>query len=124
MGNRLRRSGLAFLAVVGLLCCRPDSAEAHPNLAGQWFAPVPPGGFMLFEFAPGEYLGNGVWRGPFVWIVSGCPTSHGVYELKMFTGTQGTLGLREGLSAPGWTVGNVDLAGPVIQYLNTPFRKR
>src|SRR4051794_34711278 len=72
----------AFLAA-SLLACRPGGAHAHPQLAGRWSAPVPPpGGSMAFDFGCGEYIGEGVWRGPFVFIVSGKVVEQGMYELR------------------------------------------
>jgi hypothetical protein len=122
---RARRIGLAiFLAVAGWLACQPGQALAHPNLAGQWVTLVPPGGSMVLDFTCGKYMGNGVWRGHFVFTVSGVPTGSGEYELRLYTGTQGTLGLIDPLSAPGWTVGNLNLDLPTVTYLSTTFKRQ
>jgi hypothetical protein len=124
MGACLRRGGVVVvLAVAALLSWLASRAEAHPHLVGPWRVNVPPGGFMLLEFGPGEYLGNGTWRGPFTYVVSGHPTSVGVYELQMFTGTEGTLGLRENLSAPGWNVGTVDFGAPSVTLRHTIYKR-
>jgi hypothetical protein len=124
MGARWRRGGVVVvLAVAALLSWQAGKVEAHPHLLGRWVARVPPGGFMVLEFGPGEYLGNGTWRGPFTYAVSGHPTSVGVYELQMFTGTEGTLGLRENLSAPGWNVGTVDLGAPSVTLRFTTYKR-
>jgi hypothetical protein len=124
MSARWRRGGLVIvLAVAALLSWQSGKVEAHPHLLGRWVANVPPGGFMVLEFGPGEYLGNGTWRGPFTFVVSGCRASVGVYELQMFTGTEGTLGLREKLSAPGWSVGTVDFGARSVTLRQTTYKR-
>jgi hypothetical protein len=97
--------------------------QAHPHLAGRWTAAVPPGGLMSLRFECGRYLGNGVWRGPFTLEVSGVMASVGEYELRMYSGSQGTLSLMDPLSAPGWTVGNVDFDLPTVTYINTTYKR-
>src|SRR4051812_10215888 len=124
MMGRLRRSGVTAVgAVAGLLWCLADRAEAHPSLGGTWVSPLPDRTSMILEFAPGLYLGSGIWRGPFTLVVSGCPTSIGEYELLMYTGTQGVLSIREGATAPGWRVGTVDFAAPEVMYLGANYRR-
>jgi hypothetical protein len=112
-----------LLAVLGLLVWRPGAVQAHPHLVGDWVTRTPPGGYMMFHFGPGCYLGNGVWRGPFFQVVSNVPTGSGQYELHLFTGTEGTLWLRFEAAAPGHTVGTVDLAIPEIVYQFTVYKR-
>ncbi len=124
MVARFRRSALAAVAAVLALACWQGKAQAHPHLVGPWFAPVPPGGFMVFEFGVGEYLGDGIWRGPFSSVISHMPAAVGDYELRMFNGTQGTLSLREKKTGPGWSVGIVDFSVPAVYYQDVTYRRR
>jgi hypothetical protein len=123
MAVHFRHSRVAVLVVAGLLLCQPGKAGAHPHLIGPWVSPLPQGGYMSYTFGPGEYLGSSIWRGPYEYVVSGCPTVVGEYELLMFTGTQGMLSLREGVTAPGWTVGIVDFVGPLFVYRHAEYKR-
>jgi hypothetical protein len=119
-----RSTWAVLLGVAGLLFCQPGRTEAHPHLVGPWLARVPPGGYMTFDFGVAKYIGNGCWRGPYFQTVSGFPASCGIYELQMYTGTLGTLALRENLSAPGWSVGNVDLAIPEVVFKDVVYKRQ
>jgi hypothetical protein len=122
MGTSFRRgSWAAVLAVAGWLLCQPGTAQAHPHLVGKWSAPVPPGGLMVYEFGPSEYIGNGVWRGPYTYFVSNSPVARGTYELRLFVGAEGTVGLREG-PAGATNVATVDLATKVMIFRNVAYR--
>lgn len=116
------RSLRGLFALVLLLLVHTDRAQAHPHLYGSWVANVPPGGFMALDFGPAEYMGVGVWRGPFTFTVTG-QTSCGVYELRMYTGTQGTVSLRDG-NMIGTKVGTVDFETRKLTYLQTTFVNR
>src|SRR4051794_29200057 len=99
------RSVWGFAAVL-LLLCQVGGARAHPHLGGTWISHTPPGGYMRLDFTPGELIGAGVWKGCFT-ITYSDYTSSGVYELRMFSGTEGTLGLRDG-NMIATKVGTVD----------------
>jgi hypothetical protein len=124
MRIQFRRASLVVLVtIIGWLSFSASNAQAHPHLVGKWQSPTPPGGLMTLEFGPGCYMGNGVWRGPFFHVVSGVPASAGMYELRMYTGTQGALCLRDNVTAPGWTVGIVDFAAPAVNYMNVTYKR-
>jgi hypothetical protein len=122
MDARFRRHGLAvLLAVIAALLCRPGQLQAHPHFCGRWTSPTPPGGLMVFEFGTGDYIGNGMWRGPFVHSVSGLVVDQGIYELRMFTGTEGTICLKESRWYDPSTVGNVDLGARSMTLRNVTY---
>jgi hypothetical protein len=121
MSIRIGRTGLAFvLALAGALLWQPATAHAHPQLAGKWSAPVPPGGLMVYEFGCGEYRGDDVWRGPFTLFVMNVPVASGTYELRM-NGLVGSLGF---MDCPGGqtTVGLADLGARVITYKDVTYK--
>jgi hypothetical protein len=123
MSTRSGRAGLAaVLAVAGLLLFQPGKVQAHPQFAGKWMALTPPGGFMLYEFGVGDYIGNGIWRGPFSFVVSGLFVEQGEYELRMFNGTQGTISLRSHKTMAASSVGNVDLAARAMDFMGVNYR--
>jgi hypothetical protein len=76
---------------------------------------------MSYDFAPGEYVGDGVWRGPLLFCMPTGPVSPGTYELRMFTGTEGTLGLIDGVGI-AVRVGNVDLGRRVMTFMSVTYR--
>jgi hypothetical protein len=133
------RVGWAVLLAAGLLAFLPGSARAQPNLVGHWIAIVPPAPPVLpgqpapqappgqlkityeYEFGPGEYNGNWVWRGPLTFYVGGCIVSTGTYQLRMFNGVEGTLELRDG-NGVAHAVGNVDLGARLMNFKNVIFR--
>ena len=128
MAGSFRRSSLAvLLGVAGLLLCQPSNAQAHPLFAGRWVAPTPPGGLLEYDFEVGEYIGNGIWRGHFTFLVCQVPVASGWYELRMFTGTEGTLSLPITYTSTETTtfstVGNVDLGSRVTNFLGTTYRR-
>jgi hypothetical protein len=114
--------GLAALAAVVLLLSQPGQAPAHPHLLGAWSAEVPPGGLSVYEFGPGEYVGAGVWHGPFTYSVAGCAVSPGIYDLRMVSTTQGSLGLRDGNLIATYA-GVVDFAAGTVTIMHTPHRR-
>ena len=115
------RGGLAALLAAGLLSCLSGNAQAHPYLVGRWVAPVPPGSSLVYDFGPGEYVGNWVWHGTFTFFVADCPVSTGTYQLLMFNGVEGTLSLRDG-NGITTAVANVDLGAKVMTFKNVIFR--
>jgi hypothetical protein len=115
------RSIWGVVAAVLLLLCQTGAARAHPHLCGTWIAHVPPGGHMVLDFGPAELFGAGVWRGCFTSSVSGYEAG-GVYELRMFSGTEGTLGLRDG-NMIATKVGTVNFETNEVIYLNTQYRR-
>src|SRR5439155_1847345 len=91
------RGGLAVLLAAGLLSCLSGNAQAHPNLIGRWVGQVPPGtAAPAYDFSPGEYVGNWIWRGALTFSVADCPTSTATYVLAMLNGSEGTVELRDG----------------------------
>jgi hypothetical protein len=122
MSTRLRRAGsFLLLALSAILLYPPGSARAHPQLVGRWSAPVPPGGLMVYDFGPGQYGGNWVWRGPFTYIVNGCPLATGTYELQLFSGTEGTLKLLDTPVGTG-AVGTINFAEREFIFKTVSFR--
>jgi hypothetical protein len=121
MGTRFRRGGLASLAVAALLLGQPGKVEAHPHLACKWVTPAPAGGYMSYDFRLGKYIGMGVWEGPFFLVVSNVPVSTGIYELRMFTGNEGTISLRDG-TCIGVRVGIVDFRARAMTFMNEVYR--
>ncbi len=124
MNARLCRGGFAvFIAMALLLSFRPGSVQAHPRLTGHWQATPHPGLTLVYEFSPGEYGGGGVWYGSFTYFVNGCQASIGVYELRICSGTQATLGLKDGPMI-GTDVANIDLGERVMTLRNVTFTFR
>src|SRR5262249_19940423 len=110
-----------ILAAAGLLLCQPRDAQAHPHFCGRWIAPVPPGGVMVYEFGPGEDITNWIWKGHFIFYVSGFPVTEGTYTLRMYTGTEGTVELRDG-NYLSTSVGELSLANRVFNFKSVNFR--
>ena len=124
MLTRLVRSAAALLfAVTGWLLC-PGSAQAHPQLAGEWMSPTPPGGFLVFHFGQGEHLGNGLWRGVCSLNVSNCSVVSGTYELNMINDHEATLTPLRNATNTSPTVGIVDLGSGVLTLKNVTYRRR
>jgi hypothetical protein len=124
----LRRSSLAvLLSVAGLLLCQPGKAQAHPQFTGRWVSPTPPGGLMEYIFDEGEYIGGGIWRGRFTFLVSNVPVASGCYELFLFNGNQGTISLPITYTRTEITtfsyVGNVDLGARMMTYMGASYRR-
>jgi hypothetical protein len=118
-----RRVGLAaVLVVAGLFSPLAGEARAHPNLIGRWVAPEPPGGVQMYDLGCGVYIGNGIWRGPFVYVVNGFPVEKGEWELRFYTGSEGTLSIQSPISG-GSRVGVVDLGTRTFYFKNMTFRK-
>jgi hypothetical protein len=124
MGAASTRAGLAVaVAAVVLLSCQTGTVHAHPHLVGRWASPTPPGGLMEIHFGPGAYIDNMVWRGPCLIVVSGCVAGYGEYELRMFSGTQGTIGIKSGPYLIGTRVGLVDFAAPQVDFLGVIYKR-
>jgi hypothetical protein len=110
----------ALVLAAGVMSCLPGKSLAHPHLVGRWVAEAPPGGSMVYDFGPGEYVGNWVWRGPFTFSVANCPVATGTYQLLMFNGVEGTLSLRDG-NEISTGVANVDLGRRSMTFKNVIF---
>jgi hypothetical protein len=121
MSTRLRRGGWAALAAAALLLVRPGNAQAHPHLVGKWVGTAAPGLILAYDFGPPHYVSDGVWVGPFTFSVDGSPVSDGRYEIRMFTGAQGTLGLRDGTELE-LRVGVVDFGTRAMTLKSVTFR--
>jgi hypothetical protein len=122
MSTRFGPSGLAFLFVgVALLLLQPGKAQAHPQLAGRWFATAPPNLNMSFEFAPGQYIGDGIWRGHYILYWANDPIAGGDYEFRLMNGTQGTLNLQDGILVDRRT-GEVDVGTRVMTLKGATYR--
>lgn len=122
MPASIRRAGVVCFAILVLLLPAPPPLHAHPQLAGQWVAHEPPGGIQVYDLGCGVYIGNGIWRGPFVYIVSGQPVEKGEYELRFFTGVDATLSIQSPISG-GSRVGIVDFGPRIFSFKNVTFRK-
>jgi hypothetical protein len=122
MSARLNLNILAVIfGVVALLFLQPGKAQAHPQLAGRWFATTPPNVNMSYAFAPGEYIGDGIWRGIFTLYWANGQISCGEYELRVFRGNVGTLSLRDGRLANA-RVALVDLGTKVMTLNDVTYR--
>jgi hypothetical protein len=76
---------------------------------------------MEYDFGPGEYAGNWVWKGPFTLSIANCAVSTGTYQLRMFTGTEGTVELRD-FNGLAHAVANVDLGNRLMNFKSVIFR--
>jgi hypothetical protein len=122
MIRQLTRAAAAALAAATLLLCRPGAAEAHPLLIGQWAAEAPPGNVVIYDFGPADYVYNGVWRGRYTLSVSGRVTVDGCYELRQFSGTEATIGLKDGVGI-ATAVGNIDFAARTMNFRGVIYRR-
>jgi hypothetical protein len=68
---------------------------------------------MSYDFAPGVFIGTGIWRGGYTLLWGNTPICWGEYELRIYNGTVGTLRLQDGALA-AWWVGTVDLGTRVL----------
>jgi hypothetical protein len=122
MVRQLPRAAAAALAVATLLLCLPGAAEAHPLLTGQWGAEVPPGNVVVYDFGPADYIYNGVWRGQYTLVISGRVTVGGCYELRQFSGTEATIGLKDGVGI-STAVGIIDFAARTMNFRGVIYRR-
>jgi hypothetical protein len=51
---------------------------------------------MSYDFEPGKYIGDLIWRGKYTLYWADYPISCGTYELRLYNGTQATLALVDG----------------------------
>jgi hypothetical protein len=109
-----------FLAVGLSLCV--GKAQAHPCFVGNWTAPLPCPGVSEYNFGPADYIGGGVWVGGLTKVVAGCTVARGTYELRMWSGTEGTVSIREGVGI-STIVGTIDLKERTMEYVGTLYRK-
>jgi len=116
-----RTVSAALLTIAVLLSLPSGTARAHPLLVGTWIAQDPPGTLLKYEFGSAEYVGNWVWRGPLTFYVDNQVVSTGNYELRMFSGLEGGLTLRDGNGLPN-EVGLVNLSTRVLNYKKVVFR--
>jgi hypothetical protein len=122
MFSRLGRTlATALLAITGLLAWTTGAAQAHPRLIGVWVAQNPPNTLMKYELGPGEYQGNWVWRGPLTFYVDNSPISTGTYQLRLLSGLEGSLELRDGNGLPNAT-GIIDLGRRALNFKDVLFR--
>ena len=122
MSILLRRgSWAAILLITGWVVFQPTPAHAYPPLIGKWSAVSPPGHVIAYQFGPGEYLDNGVWQGPYTYFIDNCPVTTGRYELRIYVGTEGMLGLREGLGG-ATTVATIDFTTRVMTFREVIFK--
>jgi hypothetical protein len=115
------RSMAVFFAVVAVLLLQPGKSQAHPQLAGRWFAVAPPTLNMSYEFALGEYIGDEIWRGTYILYWGNVPLSCGHYELRLVRGAQATLALVDGRLA-NWRIANVDFGTKEMTLKGTTYR--
>jgi hypothetical protein len=122
MSTRFSPSRMAVIfAAALLLLLQSGKAQAHPQLVGRWFATTPPNVNMSFEFAPGEYIGDDIWRGHYTLYWANNPIADGDYELRVFNGTRATLSLRDGrLANPRFA--EVDLGTKVMTLKGVTYR--
>jgi hypothetical protein len=122
MSSRPGRSLAAFLlAITGLFASTTGEAQAHPRLVGVWIGQNPPNTLMKYELGPGEYQGNWVWRGPLTFYVDNIAISTGTYELRLSSGLDGSLELRDGNGLPNAS-GIIDLGRRVLTFKDVIFR--
>jgi hypothetical protein len=122
MRTRFNLTSMAVVfGVAALLLFQPGKAQAHPQLAGRWFATTPANVNMSFEFFPGEYLGDDIWRGTYILYWANCQIASGGYELRVFRGTTATLGLQDGRLANA-RVAVVDLGTRVMTLKDVTYR--
>jgi hypothetical protein len=112
----------AVLVAAAFLLGMPTDAQSHPCIVGQYSVQVPGCGPTVYDFGPGEYQGNGVWRGVMTTTVGGVLVGPGCYDLRMFSETQGTIGIRDGKQI-STQVGLIDLASGVLEYMNTSYTR-
>ncbi|MGL4551337.1 MAG: hypothetical protein ACRC33_09120 [Gemmataceae bacterium] len=112
---------LMVTAALGAALTLAPSARAHPCFVGVWTGPLPCPGTDAYEFGPGEFIGGGVWTGCLRKTTNGQLISTGWYELRMWSGTEGTVSIREG-QCISTAVGTVDLSSRTMDYLGTAYR--
>jgi hypothetical protein len=117
-----RRIGGVVVALTALLLCVPAPASAHPQLIGEWAGEVTRGSVTVYNFGPGEYLGNGMWRGPFSVTIAGCVTSYGEYVLRLYNAGEGTLALRDGLML-STRVAIIDLGVRAFEFMGVVYKR-
>jgi hypothetical protein len=111
-----------LVAVLAVATALPGTASAHPLLVGTWRGELPPGAPTIYEFGPGEYVGGGMWRGPFTVTISGCVISFGDYYLRVYDGPNAVIALRDGLRLSS-RVGIVDLTAGTLDYMGIVYRR-
>jgi hypothetical protein len=123
MWFRLGRSVSAItLTTAMLLSFQVGTAHAHPLFVGTWVAQNPAGTLMKYEFGPGEYQGNWVWRGPLTFYVADQVVSTGRYELGLVNGLVGGVTLYDGNGLAN-SVGTVHLGNRILNFKNVEFRR-
>jgi hypothetical protein len=117
----IRTVSAAVLTAAVLLSPLSGTAQAHPRLVGTWVAQDPPGALMKYEFGQGQYMGNWVWQGPLTFHIGNEVVSHGTYELRMSSGLEGGLTIRDGNGLANDN-GIINLGTRVLNYKNVVFR--
>jgi hypothetical protein len=77
---------------------------------------------MSYTFDPGQYVGDGIWRGTFNIYWANNPISHGCYELRMLQGCQGTISVRDGPLQGAIAIGYIDVAAGVLVIKGVTYR--
>ena len=109
MSIRFNLCATGVVAAVALLLLQPGEVQAHPQMVGRWVSVDPANANMSYNFDPGDYIGNGVWRGTFTIFWANNPISNGCYELRMLNGTYGVLGVTDGPSRGMVGIGSIDV---------------
>jgi hypothetical protein len=122
MSKRISLTCASLLfAAMSLLLLQPGKAQAHPILQGKWFSVAPANAITAYEFGPGDYLGAGIWKGTYTVYLGNDFLSCGTYELRMVTGTQGTIGMIDGQMANA-RVATIDVGTKTMTLYNVTFR--
>jgi hypothetical protein len=111
-----------ILIACALLLLAVPAAQAHPCFEGAYVAPLPCPGLAVYEFGEAQFVGAGMWYGCVKVIYAGRLLSEGRYELRMFSDTEGTVSIREGVQITT-AVGIVDLKARTVDYLGTVYKK-
>ena len=111
-----RNISAAVLIGAALLLLQPGQTQAHPQLDGRWISKAPPNANMAYEFAPGQYIGAGVWCGTYTILCANNPISCGEYELIMYNGTKGILKLRDESLLYIFQSANIDVGTQIMDF--------
>lgn len=113
---------LAAVFAAAVVLAAPQAASAHPLMVGIFRGELAPGAPSTYEFGPGEYVGNGMWRGPVTVTISGLVTSYGDYYLRVYHGPHAVLALRDGFLL-STRVGIVDLTAGTFDFLGIVYQR-
>jgi hypothetical protein len=123
MSTRFKVGGAGVVfAAVALLLLQPGNVQAHPQLVGRWASVSPPNSNMSYTFDPGEYIGDGIWRGPFTIYWANNPISCGFYEIRILNGTYGTISVRDGPLHGAISIGSIDVGTRILTLKGVTYR--